>query len=54
MHLPETGNTEDVLLPNDTLEETLLDSLADIVEDLALGLQVVASERSGEHELPII
>ena len=54
VHLPETANTADFLLPNNALEETLFDGLADVIENLALGLQVVASKRSGEHQLPII
>ena len=54
MHLPETVETEDFLLPNDALEEALFYGLADVIEDFSLGLQVVISKRSGEHELPII
>jgi len=54
VHLPETVEAEDFLLPDDALQETLFNGLADVIENLSLGLQVVAPKGPGEHELPII
>jgi len=54
VHLPETAKAEDFLLPNDALQEALFNGLADVIENLSLGLQVVAPKGPGEHELPSI